>query len=73
MQSILLSSQNRKKLFIPQSSPHSYAILEDKAIFPYKCDNFYHHEAKREIIYNDYFLKTNWMLKGKEVLISEKA
>jgi dTDP-4-dehydrorhamnose 3,5-epimerase len=70
--SITLSEQNKKQLFIPRGFAHGFVVLEDETIFSYKCDNYYHKESERGIIYNDTDLDIDWMLNEQELIVSEK-
>tara|TARA_R110002072_G_scaffold108503_1_gene235426 strand:- start:513 stop:1058 length:546 start_codon:yes stop_codon:yes gene_type:complete len=70
--SCILSSENKKQLFVPRGFAHGYSVLEDHTVFVYKCDNFYQPKSEGGIIYNDEKLNINWMLSEKEIAISEK-
>jgi dTDP-4-dehydrorhamnose 3,5-epimerase len=67
-----LSYENRKQLFIPRGFAHGFVALSDTVEFFYKCDNYYHKEAERGIIYNDPSLKIDWILPEEQLIISEK-
>lgn len=70
--SVVLSEDNKKQLFIPRGFAHGFVVLEDETIFSYKCDNYYHKESERGIIYNDTDLNIDWMLNEQELIVSEK-
>ena len=70
--SIELSSENKKQLFVPRGFAHGYVVLSDTATFFYKCDNIYKKESEGGIKYNDGFLKIDWRLAEKELIISDK-
>ncbi|SNZ01289.1 dTDP-4-dehydrorhamnose 3,5-epimerase [Flagellimonas pacifica] len=70
--STLLSSNNKKQMFIPRGCAHGFVTLSDTAKFSYKCDNFYNAESEGGIIYNDPTFKINWVLDEEELIISEK-
>jgi len=70
--SLVLSEENKKQLFIPRGFAHGFVVLEDSTIFSYKCDNYYHKESERGIIYNDTDLNIDWMLNEQELIVSEK-
>lgn len=36
-----LSADNRRQLFIPEGFAHGFAVLSERAVFQYKCNNFY--------------------------------
>ncbi|MFD0863153.1 dTDP-4-dehydrorhamnose 3,5-epimerase [Sungkyunkwania multivorans] len=67
----ILTSENRKQLFVPKGFAHGFYTLSKEAIVQYKCDNYYHKEAESGIIYNDPELAIDWQLNGRPVL-SEK-
>jgi dTDP-4-dehydrorhamnose 3,5-epimerase len=70
--SLVLSDENKKQLFIPKGFAHGFVVLEDDTIFSYKCDNYYHKESERGIIYNDTDLDIDWILNEQELIVSEK-
>ncbi|MEM7163504.1 MAG: dTDP-4-dehydrorhamnose 3,5-epimerase [Bacteroidota bacterium] len=68
--SIELSDKNKKQLFIPRGFAHGFCALEPNTIFSYKCDNYYHQESERTLLWNDNDLNLPWP--EKEWLISDK-
>lgn len=70
--SVELSEENKKQLFIPRGFAHGFVVLSDKALFSYKCDNFYNKDAESGIIYNDEDLNIDWQLDKKDFIISGK-
>jgi dTDP-4-dehydrorhamnose 3,5-epimerase len=70
--SIILSSENKKQLFVPRGFAHGYAALEDHTVFSYKCDNYYNKESESGVIYNDTDLDIDWMLEENEIQLSKK-
>ncbi len=72
VETVLLSSDNKKQLFVPRGFAHGFIVLSDTVVFNYKCDNFYNKEAEGGIIYNDSTLNIDWMLDSHQFLVSEK-
>ncbi len=70
--SIELSAENKKQLFIPKGFAHGFSVLSDTASLFYKCDNYYHREAERGIIYNDAALHIDWKVPEGLAIISSK-
>jgi dTDP-4-dehydrorhamnose 3,5-epimerase len=70
--SVELSEINKKQLFVPRGFAHGFVVLSEKAIFSYKCDNYYNKESEGGIIYNDLQLGIDWQIPEKELIISEK-
>ena len=71
-QSHLLSSENKKQLFVPRGFAHGYVVLSDTAVFDYKVDNQYAPESDSGIIWNDRDLGIDWKVPHEELIISEK-
>lgn len=69
---IELTENNKRQLFVPRGFAHGFSVLSDKAIFSYKCDNFYNKKAEAGILYNDQSLNIDWKIKPGEAQLSEK-
>lgn len=69
---IRLSARNKQQLFVPRGFAHGYAVLSPKAVFFYKCDNYYSKEHEGGIIYNDPSLNIDWELPEEDIILSEK-
>lgn len=39
--SVTLSGDNHLQLFLPHGVAHGFAVVSEKALFTYKCDNYY--------------------------------
>lgn len=70
--SVLLTSENRKQLFVPKGFAHGFITLSSASVFGYKCDNFYDAASEEGIIYNDATLALDWHLPDEDLIISEK-
>jgi dTDP-4-dehydrorhamnose 3,5-epimerase len=69
---IELTAENQKQLYIPRSFAHGFVVLSDKAVFFYKCDNFYNKESELGLMYDDPELNINWQLPKNELILSDK-
>jgi dTDP-4-dehydrorhamnose 3,5-epimerase len=67
-----LSEENSKQILVPKGFAHGFSVLSETAIVFYKCDNLYHPEADRGIIYNDNSLNIDWNIDPEKAIISEK-
>ncbi len=67
-----LSADNRRQLFIPEGFAHGFAVLSERAVFQYKCNNFYApgHEGGISIL--DDTLGIDWQIKPEEAILSDK-
>ena len=69
---ILLSSENKKQLFIPRGFAHGFIVLSDTAIFSYKVDNKYSPSHELGLKWNDSKLNIDWNIDEKSVIVSAK-
>ena len=70
--SIILSERNGKQLFVPPGFAHGFAVLSESATFFYKCDEYYHPEIERGILYNDPELNIDWQIPKADRIVSIK-
>ncbi len=68
--SIILNSEKKTQLWIPQGFAHGFSVLSDEAIFAYKCSNYYSKSHERSILFNDPDLNIDW--KVDNPIVSEK-
>ena len=70
--SVVLTGDNKKQLFIPRGFAHGFVVLEDEALFSYKCDNLYCKESERGLMFNDPALQIQWPEIDVEIKLSDK-
>jgi len=56
----ILSSDNKKQLYIPEGFAHGFLTLSQTSEYLYKTTDFYHPESERCILWNDATLNINW-------------
>ena len=56
----ILSSENRKQLYIPKGFAHGFLTLSETSEFFYKVSDFYSPEDERCIVWNDTILDIDW-------------
>ena len=69
---IELTEDNHLQFFIPKGFAHGFAVLSEKAVFQYKCDEFYHPEADGGISILDESLGIDWRIPTDKAILSEK-
>ena len=55
-----LSAENRKQFYIPAGFAHGFLVLSDRAVFCYKCTDFYHPEDEGGLAWNDPEIGVVW-------------
>ncbi len=69
---IVLSSDDKRQLFIPKGFAHGFVVMSEDAVFSYKVDNYYSPEHDAGISWNDKQLQIDWQLPLHEIILSEK-
>ncbi len=67
----ILSSDNKKQLYIPEGFAHGFLTLSQTSEYLYKTTDFYHPESERCILWNDGTLNINWP-KDLKIQVSPK-
>lgn len=66
----ILSSENKRQLWIPEGFAHGFVCLSNEAEFLYKTTNYYSKNHERTIAWNDPDLNIDW--KGMDFILSSK-
>lgn len=69
---VLLSGENKKFFYMPEGFAHGFMVLSEKAIFTYKCTDYYDHKSEAGILWNDPDIGIQWPKIGCEPLLSAK-
>ena len=69
---VLLSSENKKQLLVPQGFAHGFAVLSETAVVFYKCDQYYNKQSEGGIRFNDVSLSIDWGIDLDSAIVSEK-
>ena len=56
----ILSSDNKKQLYIPQGFAHGFLTLSETSEYLYKTTDFYHPQSERCVLWNDATLNITW-------------
>lgn len=57
---VVLSSENRRQLFIPEGFAHGFCVLSETALFMYKCSEYYSPKDEGGIIWDDPEIGIEW-------------
>lgn len=70
---LVLSSQNKKQLWIPRGFAHGFLVLSDWAEVVYKATDYYAPQWERTLLWNDPQIAIAWPeLEGIQPLLSAK-
>jgi dTDP-4-dehydrorhamnose 3,5-epimerase len=71
-ETISLTEENKKQLFIPKGFAHGFIVLSKSAIFSYKVDNYYNPDSESGVLWSDMDLNIDWKINKNEIIVSEK-
>ena len=57
-----LSWENKRMLWVPEGFAHGFYVMSQRALFAYKCTDFYAPEHERAIAWNDPDIGIDWPL-----------
>ena len=69
-QSVVLSSQNKRQLYVPPGFAHGFLVLSETAMFHYKCGDFYEPKYELTIRWDDPDIGIKWPV--KEPILSQR-
>ncbi|WP_310557765.1 dTDP-4-dehydrorhamnose 3,5-epimerase [Flavobacterium sp.] len=69
---ILLSSENKKQLLVPQGFAHGFSVLSETAAVSYKCDQYYSKLSEGGIRFDDASLNIDWGMDLATAIVSDK-
>ena len=69
----ILSSENKKMLWVPPGFAHGFYVLSHEAEFIYKCTDYYAPEYERSLLWNDPSISIDWPIpEGNQPILSAK-
>ena len=72
VETVILSAENKRMLWIPPGFAHGFVVLSENAEFLYKTTDYWAPEHERCILWNDPQLAIDWQLNGTTPLLSGK-
>lgn len=67
---VLLSSQNKRQLFMAEGFAHGFCVLSDTAYFLYKCSDYYTPQYEGGVLWSDPDIDIQWPV--SDPILSEK-
>jgi len=60
---VVLSSGNRRQLYIPEGFAHGFCVTSETALLTYKCTDFYAPQAEGGLLWNDPDIGIEWPIR----------
>lgn len=57
---VTLSSDTKRQLYIPPGFAHGFCVMSERALFSYKCTDFYSAADELGVAWDDDDIKINW-------------
>lgn len=67
---VTLSSENKRQLYIPPGFAHGFCVVSERALFSYKCTDFYSAENELGVAWDDEDIGIEWPIDAP--LLSDK-
>ena len=68
---VLLSSENKRQLWVPPGFAHGFVVLSDTAEFLYKTTDYWFPEFERSLLWNDATVGIQWPLQSEPLLAAK--
>jgi len=72
VETVILSAENKRMLWIPPGFAHGFVVLSESAEFLYKTTDYWAPQHERSILWNDPALAIDWQLNGATPLLAAK-
>lgn len=69
----MLSSENRRQLYVPAGFAHGFCVLSETALFMYKCSDYYDPRAEGGICWNDPEVGIEWPVQSPILSARDQA
>ena len=70
---VILSSENKRQLWVPAGFAHGFYVTSESAEFVYKCTDYYHPDSEVSVKYDDPTLNIAWpLVNGEKPSLSGK-
>jgi len=61
---VTLSSENRRQLYIPPGFAHGFCVMSERALFSYKCTDFYAASSEIGVAWDDPEIGIDWPIRS---------
>ena len=64
---LTLSSDNKRQFYIPPGFAHGFCVLSERALFSYKCTDFYSASSELGVAWNDPDIGITWPIDAPQL------
>jgi dTDP-4-dehydrorhamnose 3,5-epimerase len=70
---VTLSDENRRQFWVPPGFAHGYVVTGERALFSYKCTDYYVPEYEGSILWNDPEIGIRWPVENPSLSDKDRA
>lgn len=70
---VMLSSENKRQLWVPPGFAHGFQVVSDEALFSYKCTDYYRPEFEATVVWDDPELAIDWPLSNPTLSAKDRG
>lgn len=71
-ESITLSAENKRQIYVPPGFAHGFCVLSERALFSYKCSDFYSAASEVGIKWDDPEIGIEWPIESPRLSGKDK-
>jgi dTDP-4-dehydrorhamnose 3,5-epimerase len=64
---VILSAENKRQFYIPAGFAHGFCVLSERALFSYKCTDFYSASSELGVAWNDPDIGIDWPIDAPQL------
>jgi dTDP-4-dehydrorhamnose 3,5-epimerase len=64
---LMLSSENKRQLYIPPGFAHGFCVISERALFSYKCTDFYAAGSEVGVAWDDPEIGIEWPIQSPQL------
>ena len=68
---VTLSSDNKRQLYVPPGFAHGFCVLSERALFSYKCTDFYSAATEIGVAWNDPEIGIDWPIDAPRLSVKD--
>jgi dTDP-4-dehydrorhamnose 3,5-epimerase len=72
-EAVVLSSENKRQVYVPEGFAHGFLVTSDVALFAYKCTARYNARAEASVLWNDPEIGIEWPVETPELSQKDRA
>ena len=70
---VTLSSENKRQFYLPPGFAHGFCVMSERAMFSYKCTDFYSADHEIGIAWNDPAIGIDWPIESPRLSARDRG